>query len=62
MQLTPKNLNTFISILITIAFGVMVCLSYIMAYGKLMGFVILSAISFVVCILIKKNYTIPAGN
>jgi hypothetical protein len=58
VRLKPKTLDILVNILMTITFGIMVCLSYLMAYGKLFGFVILVGISFVACFWIKKSLVV----
>jgi hypothetical protein len=62
MLLTPKNLNLFISILIAVGYGAVVCLSYVWSYGNIPEFVFLSAVMFVACFWLKKGSTIPEDN
>jgi len=62
MSMTPKNLNLFISILIAVGYGALVCLSYVWSNGNIPEFLFISAVMFLACFWVKKGSTIPEGN
>lgn len=62
MHLTPKTLNLFITVLVAIGYGIMICITYLMSLGNIPEFIFLSAVLFVACFWIKKGFTVPEGN